>query len=87
MKLLKRITSFLDVEREFANRFGVEISQSFVVAGEPYTITHGLNRTPKGWRVIDKDIAEANFGRTAWTNTTITIVSTIGGCTASFEVF
>uniref|UniRef100_A0A6H1ZID4 Uncharacterized protein n=1 Tax=viral metagenome TaxID=1070528 RepID=A0A6H1ZID4_9ZZZZ len=87
MKLLKRIGSFLDVERELHRNFGVRISQSFQNPSEQVTITHGLKRVPEGFRVIDKDIADANFGRTAWDNETITLYSTMGGVTVLLEIF
>jgi hypothetical protein len=87
MKLLKRITSFLDVERELSKQFGNQISQTFSVSGQHYSILHRLNREPTGWRIVDKDIAEAGFGRISWDTTTITLYSNIGGVTATFEIF
>ena len=86
MKLLKRIASWVDVERELYNRFGNSIEQTFAVAGQTYTLTHGLAREPKGWRVTDRDMP-AEFGRTAWDTNTITLYSNVGGVTATFEVY
>lgn len=87
MKLLKRIESWLDVEREFQNRFGNVVTQTFVIPGQTYSIAHGLSHTPRGWRIVDVDIAGASFGRTDWNSETITIYSNMGNVTASFEIF
>ena len=87
MKLLKRIRTFLDVENEFHRQFGVRVSQFFRNPGETVDIEHGLKRTPEGFRVIDKDVAEAGFASTAKSNTIITIYSSVGNVTATFEIF
>ena len=51
--LLKRITGFRDVEREFENQLGVTIEDVvFTTANTNVTITHSLNHAVSGYKDI-----------------------------------
>ena len=86
MKFIKRLLSFVDVEREFNHQHGVEVTQTFTVAGQGYVINHDLQRQPRGWRIIDKD-AKTDLWRLDWDNTTITMAASITPVTVVLEVF
>ena len=86
MEFLKRIQTFLDVERQFDAKFGVVLEHVFDIAGQEDSLTHGLNRVPNGWRLIDVDYP-ARIARTAWDTTTITLSSDVSPVTIKIEVF
>lgn len=86
MKFLKRIRSWIDVERQFDKKFGVQIEQTFVVPGQGYELSHGLNRNIEGWRVIDKN-KTGDIWKVSDDLTTITLACDTSNVTAKFEIF
>lgn len=86
MKLLKKIKSFNDVEKEFEMRGGVDIEQVFTLANTSYTLTHNLHRVVTGYRDIKCD-TYGKFKFISSTFTTLVLQCDTAATTATIRVF
>lgn len=87
MEFIKRIRSFLDVEKQFDVKFGVTVEHTFTIAGQEDSIEHGLKKVPIGIREYYKD----SPGVVYWTKdadmTYVYLACTISPTVVRMEIF